>query len=186
MKRWCEEHKTAPVQSQRWTNKRKSVVKNSNNWRIRSLQPFFFLLGFFFFSFSFEADVLTWHKILQQVLRVSSACPASLSEPPHRKPFPVRCGGGDTVEPGLSPTRWHCVHAIQAQGLLLGLFPPEIISRTDLAALAFPPALPGAAGWGCCCEYCQPELCHCHSSQKIKKKRAKLMQGSVRWGGSCC
>lgn len=170
MKRWCEEHKAALVQSQRWTNKRKSVVKNSNNWRIRSLQPFV-LLGFFFFSF--EADVLTWHKILQQLLRVSSACPTSLSEPPHRKPFPVRRGGSDTVEPGLSPTRWHCVHAIQAQGLLLGLLPPEIISRTDLAALASHPLCLGQQDGDAVVSITSQSSPTATPPRKLKKKKKK-------------
>lgn len=48
----------------------------------------------------------------------------------------------------------------------------------------FPPTLPGAAGWGCCCEYHQPELCHCHSRQKKRKNQSKINAGKceVRWG----
>lgn len=100
------------------------------------------------------------------------------------------CGGSDVVELGLSPTRWHCVHAIQAEELLLGFLPLKNSILNPSGCPCFPPALLGATGWECCCEYQQPEPSPTvHSalplplSQKKKKKLSKINAGKreVRW-----
>lgn len=66
-------------------------------------------------------------------------------ELPHGESFwlsdAAGCSGG-VLELGLSPTRWHCVHAVQAELLLLFL-PPKLITSAVLAALASHPPSSG-------------------------------------------
>lgn len=52
------------------------------------------------------------------------------------------------MEQGLSPTRWHCVHTSQVEGLLLVFLPPKMIFPSRSGRPCFPPSLLGAAGWG--------------------------------------
>lgn len=127
-----------------------------------------------------------------QLLRVGSVCQTYLpffKSCSMGKPFPERCC---MLQPGLSPTRWHCVHAIQAEGLRLVFLPPKTISWAALATLAsHPPSLGRQDGdaEGCTQPACPRALFPAaHPAravllEKRKKLQAKLMQGECqeRW-----